>query len=404
MPLARMLFAGGDEEPLAVARERGVLDLPRAGRELLRLRGRVADVDGVQVHPAVALRQEPHALVVVQKRRARRAEPAAGLANPRIVVQHVDDAALSGLRIEQDVPAVLVVGRARARDGILAVTGDVGHRPADLALGLLPLRFAWLARLGNARGRRFVGRRRKTAVGPDRLAGLEVEHGEEDAALRVAHRRPTLDVFRVARLVDEAGDDVALGAGGTLRNQHEGVGAVGRQHRIHDGLPILQLDPGKLVGLLLRFGLFLLLLRVADGLEELLLFAADELLAVGQPRFGLLRGVVGQLPQARAAQIDQKQVAVAHVGDGGLVFRPARTALAGGRLREPAARAVLEDDHVAAVAEQQALVAVVPAAVGGRDVLFFGFAQLDGCATLPADHVGRRFVLAGLSPVEVELL
>jgi hypothetical protein len=188
-----MHLGAGDVELLPSRASDALGDLPLARRQLLRLRRGIGDVERVEVHPAVALREEPHALVVGQELDARRSEAAARLANPRIVVQRVDDAGLAGVGIDGDVPAVLVVGRARARDRSLPSSDTSGIDQRISRSAFLP--GACDGRLPSASVRSALA-----AVGcgsspaarscrrPDGLAGLEVEHGEERSVLRVAHR------------------------------------------------------------------------------------------------------------------------------------------------------------------------------------------------------------------------
>ena len=136
MPLAGMLFARGDVELLAVAGNLRRRDLPFARSQLNRLCAFDRHVERVEVHPAVALGEEPDAFVVGQELDGRRPKAAsAAFPHPRIVVQQVDDARLARFRVERDVPPILVLRRARRRDHVLPVVGDRGHRPADIPLG-----------------------------------------------------------------------------------------------------------------------------------------------------------------------------------------------------------------------------------------------------------------------------
>ena len=132
LSLAGMLLRAGDVKLPPVGREIRGRDLPRARRELLRLRVRVAHVERVQVHPPVALRQEPDAAVVRQELESGRSETSARFAHPRVVVQVIDDVRLAGVGVERDEPAILVVGRSRGGDHVLAVGGHLRHRPTDV--------------------------------------------------------------------------------------------------------------------------------------------------------------------------------------------------------------------------------------------------------------------------------
>src|SRR4051812_16377742 len=102
MALAWMFLRAGDVELLPVAREPGVGDLPFAGRQLLGLRRWIGDIERVEMHPAVALREEPHPVVVGQELYGGRSEAATRLAYPGVVMERVDHACLARLRIERD--------------------------------------------------------------------------------------------------------------------------------------------------------------------------------------------------------------------------------------------------------------------------------------------------------------
>ena len=74
---------------------------------------------------------------------------------------------------------------------------------------------------------------------------------------------------------------------------------VRRQHQVGGRLPILQLEGGQLVGLGFLLGLLLVLPLLADEANQLLFLVAQELLAVGEARLGLLRPDVGELRDER---------------------------------------------------------------------------------------------------------
>ncbi len=366
------------------------------------------------MHPAVAFGQEPDALVVGQELHGGAAEPAApGLAHPRIVVQQVDDAGLAGFGIERHVPAVLVVGRAGGRDDVLAVIGDDGHRPPDVAF-----RPARGPALGNGRPRCLGGllasgvrdRRREAAIGEHALAGLEVQDAEQPAVLRVADVRPRRNVLGVGGLGDVVRHDGRLHADRALGNHDKDVGVVGREHQIGGRLAILELEGRQPVLLLLVLGLLLVGLLFLDKVDELLFLVAQEALAVGQPRLGPPWRDVGQLRQKRRpAAVDRgdEQVALARPRDVGVVARPPRIGLGPACLRDlaPVAGHGVNQDDVATVYKEDAAASLVPAAAGGRrDVLDLVVGQLARCPARAADGVGRGLVLGRLAPVEVELL
>ena len=162
--------------------------------------------------------------------------PAARLAHPRVVVQRSMTRVLPVSGSSVTIPAILVVGGSRAGDRQLAVVRHDGHRPADVALGLLG---AARARACSAAGAAGVGgfagspascdRRREAAVGPRGLAGLEIQDREQPAILRVADVGAAGDVFGVAALGDVVRHDGVLRAGGPLGDEHEHVRVVGRR-------------------------------------------------------------------------------------------------------------------------------------------------------------------------------
>ena len=81
----------------------------------------VARVDDVEVHPAVALGQEPDPLgVEPAERRIVRPEPA-DFPHPCVVVQRVEQLRPAGVGVHRHEPAILVVVRAHVRDRDRAV-------------------------------------------------------------------------------------------------------------------------------------------------------------------------------------------------------------------------------------------------------------------------------------------
>ena len=374
-----MLLGARDVELLLVRGERHRFDLPLSLRQLLRRWTIRGGVDRVEVHPAVALGEEPEALLIRHpaERRIVRARPAE-LAHPRIVVQRVEHARLARLRIDDDQPAILVVLRAHVRDRDRAVVGDLRHHPPRVLSG--PFR-------------------------RDRLARLEVQHGERAFVLRVADEGARGNVLGVARFGDVVRDVRPLRAVGALSEDDEDVRVVGRELQVGRRLPLGEVELWQGARLFFRFVLFLLLGLDARVLDQLLLLLLDELLALGRLRIALLRLDVGELRDRAAVERHEKEVVLPREGDGRLVPRPARVRFAAGRARDlpPRARHGIDEHDVAFVDEQHAAVRLVPDAVGRRRTAALVVTELAQLTAVAVDDPRRRLVLAGAAPLEVEL-
>jgi hypothetical protein len=235
--LAGMGLGAGDEETAPIGRQLDRRDLPRPAvswRAGVRRRRRV---DHVQVHPAVPLRQEPQRPLVGQPPESRRPAEPADLANPRLVVQVVEQARLTRAGLEADEPPVLVVGRAHRHDDVRPVRRHDGHRPPHLA-GALPA-----AAIAGARRWWSGGSAGEVAeVGPRARARAKVEDRQAARLLGIADARPGNDVFDVRRLGDVVGH--AGGARGrrAFGDQQEHVRPRGREHRISDPLTFGELE------------------------------------------------------------------------------------------------------------------------------------------------------------------
>src|SRR5262245_46775108 len=97
MPFARMDLGRSKVERAAVWRHFDVIDLEPAGRELLSRRRCRRGVNGVEMHPAVVLGEEPEALAVRQ--------PAlAAVTHPCFVFDVIQYGRLSGRRIDDREP------------------------------------------------------------------------------------------------------------------------------------------------------------------------------------------------------------------------------------------------------------------------------------------------------------
>ena len=111
MPLAGMALARRQIEPLPVAGEGDRRHLEPPGGELPGLRPGLGRIQRVQVHPAVALGDEPDAASVRQPSEALGAKGPSGVVqNPRVIVKLVQHPALPRVTVEGDDPAVLEIG------------------------------------------------------------------------------------------------------------------------------------------------------------------------------------------------------------------------------------------------------------------------------------------------------
>ena len=300
----------------------------------------------------------------------------ADLADPRVIVQRVENARLARVRVDRHEPAVFVVIAPRARNRHRAVFRNERRAPADPAL---------LAR--------------EAGVGPHRLARLEVHDGQQAPVLRVSDHRARRNVFDVAGFGDVIGHRRPLGGVGTLDDDDEHMFVVRGELEILRRLALLQLELRELALLLLLVGLLFLLF-----------FGFDELLAVGLLRIALARPDVGQLDDAawrvrrRGIDRDDEEIVFAREGHGRLTTRPARIRFGIRRARDLAARAChgIEEDDVALVGEQHAAVRRVPHAVGRWRVAPLGVREFARRAALARHDPRRRFVLARPPPLEIE--
>ena len=167
---------------------------------------------------------------------------------------------------------------------------------------------------------------------------------------------------------------------------------VRRQHQIRRGLPILQLEGRQLVLFLFVFRLFLLLLLLADRVQQLLFFITNELLAVGQTRIGLFRRDVGQLLDecgATAVGRNDEEIPIAHVGESRIAARPAGTALAVRSARDLTPYAIrVEEDDISLVDEGHAPMRLVPPAIGGWRGFLLLLGQARRRPAVAADCIG----------------
>ena len=172
-----------------------------ARRQLLRLRAVGRDVERVEVHPAVALGEEPDALVVGQELEARCAAAASPASRTHASSCSVSmTVVLPGLGVERHEPAVLVVRRSRARRRRACRRSETAGMLQRISRSaFLPAFSAGFSAAGTRRRGRSAAA--KLAVGPHGLAGLQVE--DRRAAGDPACRRRSVrawDVLGVAGL------------------------------------------------------------------------------------------------------------------------------------------------------------------------------------------------------------
>ena len=143
-------------------------------------------------------------------------------------------------------------------------------------------------------------------------------------------------------------------------------------------------------------------------IDQLFLFIAQELLAVGQARLSFLRRNIGQLRHERPGTVEGKneEIAVAHVGDVGVVACPAGIRFGAGRARDLTSRSVraVNQNDVTAVYKERAAVCLVPPGVGRRDRLDLVVREFTRLAAVASDHIRRRLFFARFAPVEIQLL
>ena len=400
-----------DQELRAVGRELRVGDLPGAARELARRRLRRGEIGDVEVHPAVALGQEPEPRRAGHE--AHRGRRRAGLvegADPGGVLHVLDDPRRAGRRAEGDDVAMLVVGRDDDGRGVAAVGGHHRQAPEERTGARIDL--------GAAQRHRGVALRRQI-------------HGHQPpAVLRVADVAPAGQQLRIARSRDVGRDVGAARRRRLVDDQRVGHRALVREHQIVDRLPLAdgQADHRLRVLAGLRPGLARFVL--ADDGEELRLLRLEELLAVRGRRAGLGRPGVGELLEGRAGRLGAGligpaidphpvQPAVADEGDGAAAVRPARVRFGGRRPgdKRPRPGHRIHHDDVAVDDAGRAAVRRVPLAAGGRGQAALVIGQTARLARpgsggrrrrgaeAGAGHLPRDgLVLAARTPLEIQAL
>ena len=278
------------------------------------------------------------------------------------------------------------------------------HRPADLAVHRLLLSGPGASRVrGRRRGGLLPG---EAAVGPDHFRGGEIQDGQPAPLLRVARSQPARDGLSVGGLGDVGRDVGGLRPLGGIHDEHEDVASLRVECKVLNGLPVLQLE-GRQALFLLSLVVSLLSRRLVSRVADQLLFLfLQEFLAFGRLGIARPRVIVRELFEGSGRERHQEQVVVTREGDGGLVAGPAGIGLgrSGSRNLLPGMANRVDKDDVAAVDEKDATPRLVPGTRGRRRYPAVFVAELARYAAVPAHDVGRRFLLAGPTPVEVQLL
>ena len=244
------------------------------------------DVDAVEVHPAVALRQEPdRASGRASSRTTDRVGPSRRLAHPRVVVQRVDDAASCRFRDR----------RATSHRSLLSPSAPTRRQPPSR-----DRRHRQRIRVGAPDSRPRRDRRRLRRSGsspaarscrpPSRLPVFEIEDRRERACPACRRRWYAPGMSRCSRFGDVVGHVGALAPSGALGHEDEDVAcrpatAAGRWR---SGARRSS-NFGSSRALSFSSAFFFFSASMRGVLDQLLLFVLQELLAVGLARLALLR-------------------------------------------------------------------------------------------------------------------
>ncbi len=409
-------FRRNDQEARPVRRQLRVGDLPGAARQLPRRRIRRRQIGDVEVHPAVALRQEPQPRRPRHEahRRRRRARLIEG-ADPGRVLQVFDDASAAWSRPERGDVAVLVVGGDDDRGGVTPVARHDRQAPQQ--------RTGPRINLGAAERHRALA-----------LRG-QVDRDQAAPLLRVADVAAPGQQFRIARRGNVGRDVGAVRRCRLVHDQGVGDLAVVGEHEVVDRLALADGDARHGLRILAGIGARFPRLGFADDGEELRFLGLEELLAVGRRRPRLGRAGVGQLLEGGASRAGAGRGGAGRIGaalnphpvepliaderDGAAAVRPARMRLrrggAGDKRPRPDHR--IHDDDIAIDDADGSAMGRVPLAVGGRGQAALVIGQSARLARLRSggrcgrrgqagagDFPGGGLVLAARAPLEIEAL
>ena len=386
VPFPGVRLCRRQQEPRLVRGQVHRRDLPAPARQLPRRGRRIGEIDDVEVHPSVALGEEPEAAIVREKAR-RAAVEGAATAHPRLVADVIDHARLAGLGFDRDQPAVLVVSGSDERDGMAAVARHRRHVPAQLArrVALLSSRLlvgdsrrahrppganVSIARPGLGRRRGLGGSASEVERRPDRLLRGQVQDREPPEVLRIAHLRPRGNLLGVG-----ARRHVGRNVGATrvlrpLDDQGVRERVLVRELQVRRSLALGQVEPGQRLLLAPALRQLAARLGLPHELEQRLLLGLQERLALSRRRILLRRSGIGHLLQAiaRLAERHEVQAVLAREGDVRLSFGPARIALDRRGAGDHGSRAAhrVEEHDVAVLHRERAAALAIPDSRGRR--------------------------------------
>ncbi len=383
MALAGVRLGRHDEELLSVRRQLRVGDFPRPAGQLLRRRIGRRQIGDVEVHPTIALGEEPQARRARHEAHRRRRRPRFVQGpHPGRVLQVLDDAGRARRRPEGGDVAVLVVGRDDDRRGVLAIGRHDRQAPQQ--------RTGPRIDVGTAQRHRALG-----------LAG-QIDRDETPDLLRVTDVAAPREQFGVARRGDVGRHVGPVRRRRLVDDQRVGHLALVREHEILDRLPLADREAHDGAVVLARIGAGLAGLVLPHHGEELRFLGLQELLAVGRGRARLGRPGVGELLEGRTGvgrpiEPHAVQPLVADERDRPTVAGPARVALGGGgpgdKRRRPGHR--IHDDDIAVDDADRPAPGRIPHAAGRRGETALAIGQAAWLARLRSGRWRGRGLEAG---------